>query len=240
MNRALADRLWAGEDPSGRRRLTGWGADRDVVGVVGNVSEAGLIDSFEPAVYVSIEQIPRFLSFVVVARPRPGASAGYASRVQTRLRETHPRLAVHHLASFAEVEAAAQGDALVVMRLLVLLGVLALVVGAVGVHGVVSQWVAGRVRRWAVSLALGATPREVLGVVVLRSVHLAATGVVVGVALFVVGGSALDSLVYGVDRVDLGSLLVTSVVMLATGVVGAAAPALRAGRTDPISVLKMP
>ena len=238
-NQSLAGRLWPGEDPSGRRRLTVWGAERLVAGVIGDVSEAGLTDEVGPAIYVSIAQVPRFLSFTIVARPRPGAGMGYASRIRGHLSRTQPRVAVERLDSFDGIEAAAKGDTLMIMRLLVLLGVLALVVGAVGVHGVVSQWARGRVRGWAVSMALGATPVGVLGAVVKRSAILTLTGVALGLLLFALGGSAVDSLLYGVDRFDPVSIIVTSAVMVVIGLIGAVAPAVQAGRTDPAMLLRL-
>ena len=164
--------------------------------------------------------------------------AAYAPRLESWLRETHPQLAIKSIAPFSAVEAAAQGDTLMIMRLLVLIGTLALVVGTVGVHGVVSQWVTGRVRGWAVSLALGATPQRVLGAVFRRALGLTAAGVGAGLVLFAAGGAALESCLYGVQRLDGRTLLLTALLMIATGVVGAAAPALRAGRTDPVSLLR--
>ncbi len=142
------------------------------------------------------------------------------------------------VSTFTEVEQAAQGDTLMIMRLLILLGVLALIVGAVGVHGVISQWVSGRIRGWAVALALGATSGTVLREVLIRSLSLTVAGVGAGIVLFLIGSSALESFLFGVERTDPVSLGATAALIVATGVLAAAAPALRAVRTDPVTLLR--
>ncbi len=238
VNQALAERIWPREDPAGQRSVTAWGASRRVAGVVGNVSEGNLTDAVLPAIYVLIEQHPRFLSFAMVARPVPGAGPQYPAQVVNLLREREPRLAVRSVSTFTEVEQAAQGDTLMIMRLLILLGVLALIVGAVGVHGVISQWVSGRIRGWAVALALGATSGTVLREVLIRSLSLTVAGVGAGIVLFLIGSSALESFLFGVERTDPVSLGATAALIVATGVLAAAAPALRAVRTDPVTLLR--
>lgn len=238
VNTALAQQLWSGSDGAEDRQLQVWGSARRVSGVVGNVAESGLRDDQPPAVYLPLEQTPRFAGFTLVARPRSDATEGYASRLERLLAERHPQLAVKSMVPFGAVVDSAQGDTLTMMRLLIIVAVLALIVGAVGVHGVMAHWVRERVAGWAVALALGATPRGILLVVMTRSLTLTGSGIVLGLILFAVGSTALESVLYGVGRLDAQALVLTAVIMVTTGLVGAVVPAIRAGRTDPVSLLK--
>jgi ABC-type antimicrobial peptide transport system permease subunit len=123
------------------------------------------------------------------------------------------------------------------MELLGLFGVLALVLSAIGIFGIVSQVVATRAREFGIRAALGATPRDLVGLSLRTGVRQALGGLVVGLVLALVFTRTMTALLQDVSPADPATLVV---VVLVTGGVAVAAsfgPALKAGRADPMRVL---
>jgi ABC-type antimicrobial peptide transport system permease subunit len=124
------------------------------------------------------------------------------------------------------------------MLLLGLLTALAVVLGAVGVYGVISHFVLRRRREWAIRLALGLAPRQVVGSVMQRGARLVAGGIVIGVAGAVALARLVDTLLYGVSADDPLALATAAVVLLLVGLLSALLPAWRASRTPPGLLLR--
>jgi ABC-type antimicrobial peptide transport system permease subunit len=115
---------------------------------------------------------------------------------------------------------------------------LALVLAAIGVYGVIAYWVAQRTRELGIRMALGAQPADLLKLVLGRGMRLAGFGVITGLAAAVAVGPFLRSQVYGISVFD--PLVFASVPALLLGVALAAGyvPALRATRVDPVEALR--
>jgi ABC-type antimicrobial peptide transport system permease subunit len=123
------------------------------------------------------------------------------------------------------------------MELLGLFGVLALVLSAIGIFGIVSQVVASRAHEFGIRAALGATPGELVGLSLRTGIRQAAAGLVIGVIVALVLTRAMTTMLHGVTPTDPTTF---AAVVLVTGLVAMAAsvgPARRAGRTDPSRVL---
>lgn len=114
-----------------------------------------------------------------------------------------------------------------------MLGVLALVIGVVGIYSVVSYSVLRRRTEFGVRLALGASPRRILADVIAVGLMPVGIGVAVGVAAALALASSVGSFLYGVAPTDAASLGAAAAVLLGAGALAAAIPAVRAGRTDP-------
>jgi putative ABC transport system permease protein len=116
--------------------------------------------------------------------------------------------------------------------------VLALVLAMVGVFGILAYSVQQRVREFGVRMALGATLRDVLGVVVSNAVRVVAAGIVVGFVLAALLGRLLTTVLFGVEPLDPLTFVSVGIVLTLTAAVATAAPAWRAARIDPVVALR--
>jgi putative ABC transport system permease protein len=116
--------------------------------------------------------------------------------------------------------------------------VLALVLAALGLYGVVSYSVSQRTTELGIRVALGAEPGSILQLVVLRSAGLAAVGLGVGVAITLAGSRIISRFLFGVSPADPVTLVTVSVVILLVALTASWAPALRAARVDPATALR--
>jgi putative ABC transport system permease protein len=118
------------------------------------------------------------------------------------------------------------------------LGALALVIGVVGIYSVVSYSVTRRQTEFGVRLALGASPRRILREVIGGGLVPIGIGVTAGVAGTLALGSTINRFLYGVGPADAASLATAAAALLGAGLLAAAVPAIRAGRTDPVKALR--
>jgi ABC-type antimicrobial peptide transport system permease subunit len=124
------------------------------------------------------------------------------------------------------------------MTLMLVFGVTALVLAAVGIYGVIAYASAQRLGEIATRLALGATPGQVFWLLMRRGQWLAIGGVAIGLASAYAGGRAVASMVYGIRAADpIVLAAATALVVLITGI-ATAIPARRAARIDPILALR--
>ena len=240
VNASLARLYFPGTDPVGRSIPGGWGTPERIIGIVADASEGNLTDGETPARYYWNEQVPFVpaTQTFVVRFTSPAASTRNLDALRRALAVGAPSLAVQDAAPMSEVLAEAVGPARNIMRLLGLLTSLALLLGAVGVYGVLSQFVARRGRDWSLRLALGLGPARLVAQILSRGTFLVSTGVVVGMGLTVLSARSLSAFLYGIGAVDPLSLLGSAALLLAAGAAASLIPALRAGRSDPAVVLR--
>jgi predicted permease len=243
VNEALAAKFFPGEDPLGKLLQTfGEGEPGErIVGVVANAAEAGLTDEAVPARYMLYEQVPivyNQASFVLWAESLDAAALLRDARA-TIGRESS-QLAVQEMTTMRHIVDLALGPTAQVVTLVSLLAGLALVLGAVGVYGVISHFVARRSRDFGIRLALGQQPLLVIRQVVGRGLMLVALGAAVGLAAAVGVSRWLASLLYEVRPTDPLALAGAVAALLAVGMVAAFVPARRASRMDPAVVLRQP
>ena len=115
---------------------------------------------------------------------------------------------------------------------------LAIILGAVGLYGVLSYGVAGRLREIGVRMALGATGGSVSRMVVWQGAKVVAVGVVIGVAVAVGTTRLLETLLFGVDAVSATVFVAMAMMMVAVGMLASYVPARRASRVNPIESLR--
>jgi predicted permease len=235
VNRAAAEAYWDGEDPVGDA-ITAGELQVRVVGMVGDARQASLAEEPHPVVYVSHRQVSRVgMSIVVRTAADPGTLIG---AIQRQIWELRPDQPIEDIATMDTVVRASVAQPRFSMALLSLFAVLALVLAAVGVYGVVSYSVGRRRREIGIRIALGAEPRRVSGWVVRRSLVPAAVGVVLGLVGAAIGTRLMAGLLYGVPAIDATTFGLVAGLLLAISLAASLAPALRAARVDPASSMR--
>jgi ABC-type antimicrobial peptide transport system permease subunit len=124
------------------------------------------------------------------------------------------------------------------MLLVTAFALLALALGAVGVYGVMAHLVARRHREIGIRIALGALPREILGMVLSQGLSLAALGIAAGIVGALAATRLLAGLLFGVAPGDPATFAATAATLAVVAAAASLLPALRATRTDPITALR--
>jgi len=240
INEALAAKYFPGEEPIGKTIVTGFPGGERVVGVVANVQEGNLTDKAEPARYVLFDQIPYAPQQVtyVLAATKQDALPRILEAARAAVRRDGRQLALQEAVPMERVFQDAVGAPGRVATLLSILAALSLVLGAIGVYGMISQFVARRTREYGIRMALGLSPAQVLADVLGRGFRLILAGSVIGIAAALGLTRLLSALLYGVRAADPQALGAAVLALLFVGTLAALVPARRASRTDPVSALR--
>jgi putative ABC transport system permease protein len=238
VSQSLARRYFAGAEPVGRSiRLTS-GRDAGVwriVGVAGNVRSAGLDDEPPPTIYLPHAQSPvPVMSFVIRAR---GAAGALGPEAERRLWSLGRLMNVYNTATMEERIGESNWQSRFTTILLSLFAGLALTLAAAGMYAVISYLAAQRTREIGIRMALGANPRDVLGMVVREGVAVAAIGVAVGAAGAAAMARVLAARVYGVGPLDPLTFSAVAGLLLIVAAAASILPAVRAAGVDPLAAL---
>jgi len=210
-----------------------------VVGVVADVRSSGLHKPEPPAIYAPYTQrlFPwvRWNSFVVRTHGEPQS---YARAIREELTKIDPMQPIYQVAPLDTVISQSVAARRFHTGLVDVFAALALALCAVGVYGTIGYWVAERTREIGVRMALGATRRTIMLMVVARASGFTAIGVAAGIALSLATSRALSSLLFGVGSFDLATIATVALVVLVTGAAAAYLPARRASTLDPLSVIR--
>ncbi|MDE0394840.1 MAG: ABC transporter permease [Gammaproteobacteria bacterium] len=240
VNETMAGRFWPGESPVGRRfRMGDAGADNawiEVVGVVGDMRRRGLENAPIPQVFRPYSQSPSRNMNLLVRTDAP--VPGIADAVRARIAEIDRTVPLYGVTTLAQAL-----DRYLVERrfeslVLGLFSVIALVLAAVGIYGLMQFTVSERTQEIGLRLALGAPPRAPAAMILGQALKLALPGVAAGSACALWLGDVLASLLYNVPVRDLGSIAITSGAVLLTTVLASYVPAARAARVDPATTLR--
>lgn len=233
-------RHFPNEDPIGRRIIMGWTRDSvrvsgTVVGVVGDVRHGQLRAQAEPEIYFPLAQLP--LSGMAVTVRTAGEPLLAAEGVRAAIHGIDAGLAVAQLRPMTEVVATSVATDRFMTRLLTAFSAVALLLAAIGIFGVISYGVAQRRREIGVRIAVGASRRDVLQLIVSGALKLASAGIVLGIVAALLLGRLMQSLLYGVRPFDPATFASGSIVLLIVALGASMLPAWRAARTAPASVL---
>ena len=233
LTRSAAQAFWPGESPLGRRlTLLHWDAPLEarVVGVVGDVRQAGPEAAVVPAVYYSHRQFTdRVLGFYFLARSDEPVGR-LAGAIREKLRGVDPDQPASQLARLEDVLQDALAERRFDALLVALFASLALALAVVGVHGLVAWLVSERTREIGVRLALGARPADVRRRFTAKGLRLTLLGVAIGVPAALLSGRAIGSLVRGVSGADPAALGLAALVASLAG--------RRAAALDPLAALR--
>lgn len=235
INSAARARLFADRNPLGAQ-LSFWGTGRTVVGVVEDEHFQGVTTAVPIAVYAPLSQAPADTGVLLLRTTLPPATL--APSAIRAIHEGDPQLAVFGIEPLTETVARSIGEQRFATLLLGVFAVMALVLAAVGVHGVLSYSVARRTRELGIRMALGAAPARLRRSVVVDGLGLALLGLVVGLVGAAGLTRALGSLLYGVTPTDPLTFVVVSLVLLAVAAAASVLPARRATAIDPTEALR--
>jgi len=237
----LAERLWPGEDPLGKRLRFEPGADpgqpwRTVVGIVEPVRQAGLGAEARGQIYIPHAQRPLpWMALVVWTEGAPEALAGPLRDVVASLDSDLP---VSDLSTLAERRRGSLARERFQTWLFTAFGLLALALAAVGVYGVTAYGVTRRFREIGVRIALGASRPRVLGWILGRALGEATLGLAVGLFAALGLGRLMAGLLFGVSSADPLTFAGVACLLLLLVLAAAWIPARRATRIEPATVLR--
>ena len=244
INEAAARRYWPNEDPIGQRISLGATDDwRQIVGIVGDTRDEGLDAETDPAGYLPQHQV--FLSLgnafertiTVVARTT-GDTASAASMLRTAVASIDRQLPIGLVRPMDELI----GDSIAPRRLNFVLvsafALVALVLTAAGLYGVMAYAVAQRTREIGVRMALGASRRQVLAMMFRQGGTMTAAGIGLGIAGALLLTRSMRSLLFGVSAADPAVYLGVSALLAAVAIIAVAVPSSRATRIDPLLALR--
>jgi len=241
VSESFVKRYFPDQDPLGRHFTFAY-ADREIVGVAGDVRFRGLERKSEPQVYLSSQQVAdgaiTFYAPKALAVRTTGDPARFAPAVREIIRKADPKLAITEVQTLSEMIALETSSRTVQVRVLAGFAAIAFILAAVGIHGLLSFAVSQRTQEIGVRLALGAQSSDILVMVLTRAIVLTLAGIVPGVFLAYAAGRSMEALLAGVraaDPMTLASAVGLAAVMT---IAGALAPTLRALRVDPISALR--
>ncbi|HTL43275.1 MAG TPA: ABC transporter permease [Vicinamibacterales bacterium] len=239
VSESTARLVWGTADPIGSVVRIGSavrGPWCTIVGVVGDVRHEDLAAPPIPAVYMPESQSTD--SFLVALVKSSSDAAALAPSAIAAVRQLDPSVPVYGAASVAALVNGAIGERLFVMRLLAGFAAVGLLLAAVGLYGLVAYGVSQRTREVGLRLALGATSREVLRLLLSKGVTLLAAGLAAGVAGAVLTTRLLGSLVFGVSPLDPLAFGGAALTLVAVAVAAHVIPAIRALRIDPALALR--
>jgi predicted permease len=241
VNESFVRRFSAQRDPLGRRMRFVWrghGQEAEIVGVVGDIRNDGLDVAAPPRVYESILQYPS-IRLAVFLRTHAAVDVKSTKEALTAtVRSINPELPVFDVRSMADLMSASMARRQFSLRLMSVFAVSALLLAALGIYGVMAFVVSQRAQEFGIRLALGALPRDILGLAFRPGLVLTAAGTIVGLGAAIVVTRLMSSLLFGVSAID---PMTFAVVPLLLGIVTVAAcfiPARRATRVSPMEALK--
>ncbi len=248
-NTALVKRFFHNRDPIGQRILIGKGSAfeepaRQIIGVVGDVRDAGLNSDPRPMVYVPVSQVPdkltllnsRSLPLIWVVRTRSDSS-DLQSAIKTELLIA-TGLPAEHLQSMDEVLVRSTAQEAFNTLLLVLFGISAVLLAAIGIYGLQAHSVQHRTRELGIRMALGADGRALQNAMISQGMRLVAAGMLIGIIASLALTRLMVSLIYGVKPWDARVFIAAPLILGTVALIAAWIPARRVTRIDPIASLR--
>jgi len=236
INETLARLLWPGQNPIGRRIQFEADVSADVVGVVGDIHSSGLDVPPKPEFYISTLQSP-YPPFSLAIHTRV-APMSLAPAVRQAIWSVDPDQPIANVASMEQILDKEVFNRRVQATLLAAFAVIALLLAAIGLYGVLAYQVGRQIPEIGIRVALGASPANVLRHVVGDGLKLTAVGVLAGAAGALALSRLLASLLFGVKASDPATYAIVAVVLLAAAAIASYMPARRAMQVDPIAALR--
>ena len=241
VSESFAKQYWPGQDPIGRHFELAF-FDRTVIGVAGDIAFRGLEAQSDPQVYLASQQMPNggvpwFAPKDLVVHSS-GSSEAYVPAIRRIILSTDPEQAIADVQPLEAVVAGETATRQAQLRVLGAFAVIAFLLAAIGIHGLLSFAVSTRTQEVGVRMALGAS-RSGIGALFLRqALALAVGGLAIAIPLAYAAARSLASILFGVEPGDPAIYAAVAVLALAMTLAGSLAPALRAAAIDPAITIR--
>ncbi|HEV2617268.1 MAG TPA: ABC transporter permease [Candidatus Acidoferrales bacterium] len=243
VNQAFAEKFFGRANPIGKRIWTNmdknkkpqWG---QIVGEIGNTRDVTTKDAPDPEFYAAYEQLNKpggAIWLVVRTKAEPLA---LVSAIQERIWSLDNSQPVENVSSMDQLVAHANAAPRFQTLLLGIFGGLGLLLAVVGIYGVISYSVSQRTHEIGIRMALGAEPRQVLRLVLMQGLKLAAAGVAIGIVASLALMRLMASLLFGVSATDPITFAGVAIVLTIVALAACYVPARRAMRVDPMVALR--
>jgi len=244
INRLAAERFFPNEDPIGKRVWFGGGSNYDrpdsaaeIIGIVGNLAYQSLDERpIQPDFYTPYRQFT-YASRAVLVRTL-GDPAAAVPAIRRAVQRADPGLALYEVRTMEDRLGDASAGRRFDTMLLSAFAAVALLLAGLGIYAVVAHSVAQRTREVGIRVALGATTRDVIALVVGEGMTIPAIGLALGVLASLAFTRVLQASLFGVSATNPFVYLVLIVVLTLVGVLACYVPARRAARVDPVVALK--
>ena len=247
INQTLADRLFPNEDPVGKRiawtgdilRFTPISGDwRTIVGVAGNTQDGGLDAELRPVVFMPFAQMLAIGGGLVI---RADSNAAALAPAVTRVvRRIAPRALIENVMTVTQIKDQSVTPRRLNAALISSFGLLAVIIAAVGIAGVLAFSVSARTNEIGIRMSLGANRATVHRMILAEGGVLLAMGLAVGVTGAFFATRAMRGLLFGIAPHDPATFVGVAVTMAAVGLGACWIPALRASRIDPAITMRTP
>jgi predicted permease len=237
---AAANLLWPGTVALGKRICVNCTPDKpqqwtQVIGVVTNMRHSGLDEQGGAEVYLASGALEH-AQFLVVRTSRP--AGGLTKAIRSMIAAIDPNQPVFLSATMSSLIADSVADRRFIMTLLAITGLLALLLSAAGVYGVVSYSTSRRTHEIGVRMALGASPRQVHALIFAQGMRLAAIGAGIGLAVALALTSVLRTVLLGFQSSDPALVAIAVGLVIVVASIACWMPACLATRIDPMSALR--
>ena len=240
VSRRLAELMWPGQDPIGKRLKVG-GLDSkaqwtNIVGVAGDVKHEQIANDGGFDLYVSYQQVLDSNMYLVLRTRVPPLSL--ADQVTHEVWASDPEQSTFNIAAMDTRVADTIWQRRMSGTLILIFAGLALALSAIGIYGVMSYAVSRRTRELGIRIAVGATPSEVWKIITLHGAKLIGLGLGIGLAGALVASRVISGLLYTVSPFDPITFLFVPLFLIAVAFVACLIPALRAAKIDPLIALR--
>jgi putative ABC transport system permease protein len=236
IGQTMAKRFFPNEDPLGNQIVL-WGMNWDVVGVVGDVREFGLAADVPNVFYIPARQAgpPRLQLMVRTV----GEPTDMAPALREAVWEVDREIPISGFQDMETRISNSLSQPRFRMILVALFALVAIILAATGLYGVLAYFVRQRTRELGIRVAMGAAPPSIIGLVVRKGMSLVLIGIAVGLAGGLAGARVVSSLLFGVSATDTITYGAVSLSLVAVGLIACVVPALRAVKLDPQEVLRV-
>jgi predicted permease len=245
INETMARQYWPGENALGRRFKIGdpdepgkqW---KQIVGIVADVRQMGLDAPVKAEMYLPYQQVTDWPWFVPrdLAIRTSGDTSNVVGSVRQIIREVDPDQPISNVATMAELLGTEASQRRMGMIMLVAFAVLALLLASLGIYGVLAYFVTQHTSEIGVRLALGATGRNILFLVLRKGMVLTLLGIVIGMAAALALTRLMSSLLFGVKAIDPLTFVTVPLLLAGVALLACYLPARRATKVDPLVALR--